>query len=75
MKLYHVLPMFYQLIKMVTTKVFLKVSKKRKNGQVPVVILITKSRRYSYINIGIKLEHKFWDDIKGRSKSFYPNYT
>ena len=52
--------------------VFLRRNKNR-NGLIPVYIRITKNRRSAYINTGIHLEEKHWNQTKNKVKPSHPN--
>jgi hypothetical protein len=44
-----------------------------KNGEYPLMLRITKSRKRKYISIGISVKEKFWDFDKNKPKRNCPN--
>ena len=44
-----------------------------KNGEYPLMLRITKSRKRKYISIGISIKEKFWDFDKNKPKRNCPN--
>lgn len=58
---------------MVSTKLVLKLNKTDRSGKSPIYLRITQNRKHAYINSGIKVDSKFWDDSKQKLKTHYPN--
>ena len=44
-----------------------------KNGEYPLMLRITKSRKRKYVSIGMSIQEKFWDFDKNKPKRNSPN--
>jgi integrase/recombinase XerD len=58
---------------MITAKVLLYKSNKKKDGTIPLVMRIIRNRKPEYIPIGINLTEEQWDSKEKRVKKSHPN--
>ncbi|SNZ01177.1 site-specific integrase [Flagellimonas pacifica] len=59
---------------MVTIEAYMR-KRKSKAGLCPLNIRITKNRKSSYIQIGQRIDPKYWDPIRRKVKKNHPNST
>ena len=59
---------------MTSAKVLLFTSKLLKNGEYPIVLRLTKDRKFKYISLGFSCSLDLWDDKNNYPKKKHPNH-
>lgn len=56
----------------VTLKLYAINRKKKKNGEVPIYLRITKNQKYRYVSTGVSIDPKFWNETTCQVRRSHP---
>jgi integrase len=59
----------------VSLKLYALARKKKKNGELPIYLRITKDQKYRYVSTGVSVEPKYWNESTCQVRKSHPRHA